>query len=426
FGREASGAWPLRQRLTPDDIDRAELPSSRQIEFGTSVALEDGTAVVGAPEDVVDGAFDAGSVYVYEETDGTWAQTGKLRGGGREFTNFGFSTAISDGSAVTGEPRGGDPDTEPGVAYVHEIEAPPPPTLSLFVQESIGVSDAPEAQAALQLLVQESIGVTDDPRLIAALALLVQESIGVSDAPTSALADGSAASGASPVRVDSALVQFVGPVGLGITFDGVTVPGGVSVFFEALAPEAPAGIPSGATLAPYRWSLTATGGLAFDSARVAFDADALPRLEITDGDAVTVYRREASGAGTFEAVRTTFEDGVIVGSGVEGFSEFAIAGTGFTVGTDDETGPLVFGLSVPAPNPANSQTRVVLSLPEPGPVQVDVLDLRGRRVATLVQGDLPAGQTALQIRTDALAAGSYIVVLRSGDQMALSRLTVVR
>ncbi|MEM1054403.1 MAG: T9SS type A sorting domain-containing protein [Bacteroidota bacterium] len=427
FAREASGEWTLRQRLDPDDLDRAELPSSRQIEFGRSVALEDGTAVVGASRDVVGGEFDAGSAYVFEDDEGTWTRTAKLRGGGREFSNFGFSMSVSDGTVVTGEIRGGDPDTEPGVAQVHVLVAPPPPTLSLTVREAIGVTDDPRLLAALQLLVQESIGVTDAPALVQALMLMVQERVGVSDGPTLAQADGSTATAAFPIRLDSTRVAFLGPVGLTVSFSGVEAEGGVSVFFEALAPEAPDGIPMEATLAPYRWRISATDGLAFDSARVAFDPDVLPRLFLSEGEEVAVYRRPDSGGGTFAALQTTLdpETGEIVASGVEAFSEFAIAGTGVIVGTEEE-GPAVFGLSAPRPNPARGTTRLVLSLAEPGPAQVDVLDLRGRRVATLVQGELPAGQTVIDLRADTFAAGSYVVVLRAGGQLATSRLTVVR
>ncbi|MEM6288078.1 MAG: T9SS type A sorting domain-containing protein [Bacteroidota bacterium] len=408
FERDGSGGWPLRQRLTPDDLDRSDL-SSEQIEFGFSVALDDGIAVIGAKDDDLDGAIQSGSAYVFEDDGGTWSRTAKLRGGGRESTNFGFSMSMSDGSVVTGEIRGGDPDTEPGVAHIHVLIAPPPPPLSLTVRESIGVTDA--------------------PGLVQALMLMVQERIGVSDGPTVARADGSAASGTFPIRLDSARVAFVGPVGLGIAFNSVTAPGGVSVLFEALAPEGAEGIPEGVTLAPYRWRLAATDGLAFDSARVAFAPEALPLLDVTDPEAVTVYRRPEAGTGPFAPLRTEVdaESGAIVGTGLEGFSEFALAGTGFTVGTEPEAEvPLVFGLSAPAPNPARGRTRFLLSLPEAGPVQVDLLDLLGRRVATLVEGELPAGQTAVEIRADRLATGSYVVVLRAGGQLATSRLTVVR
>ncbi|MEM8559840.1 MAG: T9SS type A sorting domain-containing protein [Bacteroidota bacterium] len=424
FERNASGGWPLRERFTPDDLDRDELPSSRQIEFGRSVALEERTAVVGAAEDVVGGEFDAGSAYVFSEAGGAWSQTDKLQGGGREFSNFGFSMALSDGSLVTGEIRGGDPDTQPGVAHVHNIEAPTLPRLSLFVEERIGVSDAPRLLAALQLLVQERIGVTDAPRLLGALQLLVQERIAVSDGPGVALEDGSAAATGQPVRLDTDLVSFFAPTGLDVTFENIATPGGLSVFYEAAAPDNTEGLPD-ATVAPYRWVIATTDGLAFENASVRFDTNAFPSL--ADPERVTIYRRPDAGTGTFEEVTTSVDsdDGALVGSGITAFSEFVIAGDGVVVSSEADL-PLVFALDGPYPNPATTEATLDLALPESGPIRVEVLDLLGRRVALLAEGDQPAGYVTLRLRTDRLAAGSYFIRLQAGDEEAVARLTVVR
>ena len=53
--------------------------------------------------------------------------------------------------------------------------------------------------------------------------------------------------------------------------------------------------------------------------------------------------------------------------------------------------PLHLALAAPAPNPARLATKVVLALPQAMSVRLDVYDIAGRRVRTLVSGVLDAG-----------------------------------
>ncbi len=457
FESDAVAGWTFRQRLTPPSL-------GADARFGFAVALHGDRAAVGAPGAASAGAPGAGLVRVFALTDGgAWTPRVDLRGSGSAGASFGLATSLSDRTVVTGEVE---------TAFVHPAEAtgppgppsgpsPPPPisllvreavsvrdvpqvgaAVLLFLREAVRVRDTPEARAALDLLVRESVAVRDESRASAALQLLVSETVGVEDAFAAvraldllvregiaisdgigvARADNSAASGA--VRVDTERVALVVPSGLEIQLRGLSAPGSMSVYFQELRSAFPEGIPAGAELAPYRWELRAAGGLAFERARVGLRLSDLPRLTVTDANAIAVYVRPLAG-GDFQALPTSVEDGEIVAEGVPAESEFTLAGTGLTVGTP-EARPVEFGMSAPMPNPAQTRTRVVLSLPRPGPVQVDVLDLRGRRVATLVQGDLAAGETVLEIRADRFAAGTYILVLRSGEALAVSRLAVVR
>jgi hypothetical protein len=70
------------------------------------------------------------------------------------------------------------------------------------------------------------------------------------------------------------------------------------------------------------------------------------------------------------------------------------------------------------PNPFNPQTRIEFALDQPGSVDISVFDLAGRRIATLQQGELAAGehQVTWNGRTDsggAAAAGQYRYVLKT-------------
>lgn len=72
------------------------------------------------------------------------------------------------------------------------------------------------------------------------------------------------------------------------------------------------------------------------------------------------------------------------------------------------------------PNPFNPSTRIAFSLERGGVVDLGVYDLSGRRIATLVQGDLPAGEHAAiwNGRADdgaAVASGQYRYVLETAS-----------
>jgi len=83
-----------------------------------------------------------------------------------------------------------------------------------------------------------------------------------------------------------------------------------------------------------------------------------------------------------------------------------------------------FELDGAFPNPFDDRTRLSWSLPEAGPVLLEVFDGLGRRVSTLVDGYHEAGSNAVTWDAGGLPAGVYFVRLRSGARQATT--TVVR
>jgi len=84
-----------------------------------------------------------------------------------------------------------------------------------------------------------------------------------------------------------------------------------------------------------------------------------------------------------------------------------------------------------APNPFNPQTTVRFALLADGSTELDVYDLKGRRVRTLVSGYLTAGehQAVWDGRNDegrVLGSGVYLVRLRGSDYMETQRLTLLK
>ncbi|NCQ35990.1 T9SS type A sorting domain-containing protein, partial [bacterium] len=84
-----------------------------------------------------------------------------------------------------------------------------------------------------------------------------------------------------------------------------------------------------------------------------------------------------------------------------------------------------------APNPFNPTTGIAFTVPQDGPVRVTICDLKGRRVRTLVDETLPAGQHTRRWdgRTDdgaRAASGVYLARLVSGDRRAVTKLTLLK
>ncbi len=78
------------------------------------------------------------------------------------------------------------------------------------------------------------------------------------------------------------------------------------------------------------------------------------------------------------------------------------------------------------PNPFNSSTIIEFHLGEPGPAEVTVYDILGRRVATLFDGVADARVQFVSFDAAELATGVYIAVLRAEGRSDTMKMTVVR
>jgi len=78
------------------------------------------------------------------------------------------------------------------------------------------------------------------------------------------------------------------------------------------------------------------------------------------------------------------------------------------------------------PNPFNPSTTIPVELGAASRVTLTVHDLRGRRVRTLVDGELPAGRTEVEFRADGLGSGTYLCTLECGGTRQSRRLVLVR
>jgi hypothetical protein len=83
-------------KLAPADGEAGE-------QFGRSIAIQDDTALVGAPHDDVSGRSESGAVYWYERSGATWEARGKITSGEYEATDqFGWAVDIAGDWAFIG------------------------------------------------------------------------------------------------------------------------------------------------------------------------------------------------------------------------------------------------------------------------------------------------------------------------------------
>jgi probable HAF family extracellular repeat protein len=124
------------------------------------------------------------------------------------------------------------------------------------------------------------------------------------------------------------------------------------------------------------------------------------------------------------------DDGVIVGNGRRG--DGAMHAFKLTpVGTLDVSGGARLAFAGPTPNPARGRATFDLSLARAGEARVDLYDVAGRRVRTLISGPQPAG--ARQLEWDgrdagggAAGAGVYFARFESDDRVITRRFAFAR
>ena len=89
-------------------------------QFGRSVSISGGTAIVGAEGDD-DNGYDSGSAYLFKDTGTGWVQAAKLLAGdGAASDHFGQSVSISGGTAIVGAMWDDDNGSWSGSAYIFQ------------------------------------------------------------------------------------------------------------------------------------------------------------------------------------------------------------------------------------------------------------------------------------------------------------------
>lgn len=89
-------------------------------------------------------------------------------------------------------------------------------------------------------------------------------------------------------------------------------------------------------------------------------------------------------------------------------------GVGSSIDSEELNAPDAFVLHQNYPNPFNPTTNIRFTLPISENVQVSVYNVLGQRVATLVNGVMPAGSHSINFNAATLASGVYIYRIQAG------------
>jgi hypothetical protein len=107
--------------------------------------------------------------------------------------------------------------------------------------------------------------------------------------------------------------------------------------------------------------------------------------------------------------------------------EFTTAAS--SVVTSNESGeslPTAYDLSQNYPNPFNPSTVIRYAVPQAGEVQLEVYDMMGRKVSTLVRGTKPAGYHEAVFDASHLGSGAYMYRLMAGDVVLARTLYLIK
>ena len=93
--------------------------------------------------------------------------------------------------------------------------------------------------------------------------------------------------------------------------------------------------------------------------------------------------------------------------------------------------PEAFRLHQNRPNPFNPETQIVFDLPEQGQVRLEIFDILGQKVRTVVNEELPVGRyhyvwDGRNQKGQEVASGIYLYRLHAADQLQTRKMTLLR
>ncbi len=133
------------------------------------------------------------------------------------------------------------------------------------------------------------------------------------------------------------------------------------------------------------------------------------------------YQISKVGKGSNYRIKIEVSDGILTGSAVS---------RRFTVDSDVPVGPLAppvsFELRQNYPNPFQEFSTIEYELYTAAEIRLEVVDMLGRTVRTLVQAHRDPGRYVERIDGNSLVPGAYMIRLRAGDRQEMRRMAVIR
>lgn len=98
----------------------------------------------------------------------------------------------------------------------------------------------------------------------------------------------------------------------------------------------------------------------------------------------------------------------------------------FTQESDVSPLPRAASLDSIFPNPLTDQTTMIYRIAEQARIHVELFDVQGKKLTTLIEREAPAGTYRAKLDLSWLASGNYVVRLTAGDATESRQLTVLR
>jgi len=91
-----------------------------------------------------------------------------------------------------------------------------------------------------------------------------------------------------------------------------------------------------------------------------------------------------------------------------------------------ENAPSSYALGDNYPNPFNAQTNIIMDIPKAGEARLEVYNLLGQKVATLIDGNIEAGHHTISWDANEYSSGIYFYKLTVGEQVFTKRMTLLK
>ncbi|MBI9032800.1 T9SS type A sorting domain-containing protein [bacterium] len=88
--------------------------------------------------------------------------------------------------------------------------------------------------------------------------------------------------------------------------------------------------------------------------------------------------------------------------------------------------PTAYSLKQNYPNPFNPTTKIEYKLPQPSQVKLEVLDILGKNVTTLVNEQKSGGTYIIEFNAEYLPSGIYLYRLTAGDFTQTKKLLLLK
>ena len=92
----------------------------------------------------------------------------------------------------------------------------------------------------------------------------------------------------------------------------------------------------------------------------------------------------------------------------------------------EATVPNTFNIAQNYPNPFNARTTIEYNLPLDTRVTLDIFDILGRKIETLVNGNQSSGAHAVVWNADKVASGLYFYRIQAGEMSEIKQMTLLK